>query len=72
MHPLVQLLVRPVVVPADDVRDPEVDVVDDRGEVVRRCPVLTDQRDPIEALRETSSGLAVPLETLARLLRLAP
>ena len=37
----VKLLVRTVVVPADDVRDPEVDVVDDARELVRSAPVLT-------------------------------
>ena len=42
----VQRLVRPVVVAADDVRDPEVDVVDDARELIRRRPVLAEQRDP--------------------------
>ena len=44
----VQRLVRAVVVPADHVRDPELDVVDDAREVVRRGPVLAQERDPPE------------------------
>ena len=34
-----QLLVRPVIVAADDVRDPELDVVDDARELIGRRPV---------------------------------
>ena len=51
-QPTVQLLVRPVVEAADDVRDPEVDVVDDAREVIRRGSVLAQQRDPVEAVAE--------------------
>ena len=40
-QPTVELLVRPVVVAADDVRDPEIDVVDDAGEVVGGASVLS-------------------------------
>ena len=43
-------LVRPVVVPADHVRDPEVDVVDHAREVIRRGPVLAEERDPPESV----------------------
>ena len=46
----VELLVRPVVVAADHVRDPEVDVIDDARQVVGRTSVLADERDPVEAL----------------------
>ena len=42
-QPPVELLVRPVVVAADDVRDAEVDVVDDAREVVGRRPVLAER-----------------------------
>ena len=46
----VQRLVRPVVVAADHVRDPEVDVVDDGRELVGRRAVRPQQRrSPIEA-----------------------
>ena len=48
----VQLLVRPVVIAPHDVRDPEVDVVDDAREVIRRRTVLTEQRDPVEPRTE--------------------
>ena len=46
----VELLVGPVVVAADDVRDPEVDVVDDARELVGRGAVLAQQRHALEAL----------------------
>ena len=39
-EPPVELLVRPVVVAANDVRDPEIDVVHDAGEVVGGASVL--------------------------------
>ena len=46
----VQRLVRPVVVAADHVRDPEVDVVDDAREVVGGGAVVAEQRHALEAL----------------------
>ena len=52
----VELLVRPVVVAADDVRDPELDVVDDAREVVRRGAVLAQERDLAEALTAEPLG----------------
>jgi hypothetical protein len=54
-----------VVVPANDVRDPEVDVVDHAREVVRRRPVLADERRPVEALAELRGRLDVPRSPLA-------
>jgi hypothetical protein len=36
---------------ANDVRDAEVDVVDDAREVVRRGAVLAKQRDPVRSAR---------------------
>ena len=41
----VQVLVRTVVVAADDVRDPEVDVVDDAREVIGGRAVGAEERD---------------------------
>ena len=64
-QPTVQVLVRPVVEAAHDVRDPEVDVVDDARQVVRRGAVLAQQRDPVEAGAELFAGLAVPRLPLA-------
>ena len=55
-EPAVQRLVRPVVVAADDVRDPEVDVVDDGRELVRGGAVLPEQRDAVEAARRAASA----------------
>ena len=56
----VELLVRPVVVPADDVRDSELDVVDDAGQLVRGRSVLAEERDLSEAIAsEPIRGLAV-------------
>ena len=63
--PAVQGLVRAVVVAADHVRDPEVDVVDDAREVVRRPPVLTDERDPVEALAQSLRGLEIAIDAVA-------
>ena len=42
----VQVLVRPVVVPTDHVRDREVDVVDDAREVVRGRAVVAPEHQP--------------------------
>ena len=64
-EPAVQLLVRPVVEAADDVRDAEVRVVDDAREVVGRGAVLAQQRDSVEALAQLRAGLAVALLPLA-------
>ena len=47
----VQWLVRPVIVATQDVRDPEVDVIDDAREVVRRRAVLAPEHHPAEPLR---------------------
>ena len=49
--PLLHLLVRPVVGAADDVRDAEVEIVDDRRELVGRRAVGARQRRPGEADR---------------------
>ena len=51
-EPSVQRLVRAVVVATHDVGDAEVDVVDDRREVIRRRPVLAQQREPVEPVAE--------------------
>src|SRR5690349_7102033 len=60
-----QRLVRTVVEPADDVRDPEVDVVDDAREVICRAAVGPKQSDPVEALAELRAGFAVAAGTFA-------
>jgi A/G-specific adenine glycosylase len=57
-------LVRPVVEAAHDVRDPEVDIVDDGRELIGRRAVLAQQRDAVEAIPERGSGLAVTLLAL--------
>ena len=54
----VQLLVRPVVVAADDVRDPELDVVDHARQLVGRRAVGPQQRDPLEQDRAGLVGLS--------------
>ena len=64
-QPPVERLVRPVVVAADDVRDPEVDVVHDAREVVGRRAVLAHERDAVEALAELRARLEVPFSPLA-------
>ena len=64
-QPPVEVLVRPVIVAADDVGDPEVHVVHDAGQVVGRRAVLADERDPVEALAERGRGLEVALAPLA-------
>jgi hypothetical protein len=64
-QPPVQLLVRPVVVPAHDVRDAEVDVVDNAREVVRGRPVVADERRAVEALAQLLPRLEVPLAPVA-------
>jgi hypothetical protein len=69
---LVERRARKEVLAADHVADPQVEVVDHRGEVVRRPPVRADERDPGEAERPLLVGLAdrraclaVPLGALA-------
>ena len=60
-----ELLVRPVVVPADDVRDSELDVVDDAGQLVLGGSVLPKERDlsetiapkPIRAVNSAIPGM---------------
>ena len=58
-------LVRPMVVAADDVRDAEVDVVDDGRKLVRRRAVLAQERHALEAVAERRADLAVPVGALA-------
>ena len=59
-------LVRPMVVAANDVRDLELDVVDDAGQVVRRGAVLAEERDLSEAVAaELLGGLAIGALALA-------
>ena len=64
----VQLLVRTMVVAADDVRDPEVNVVDDARKVVGRCAVVAPERQSVEALRQAClpRRLAVTLGSRGR------
>src|SRR3954468_4844327 len=64
-QPAVDRLVRAVVEAAHDVRDAEVDVVDDGGELVGRAAVLAQQRDPVETSTEAGPRLAMPVRTLA-------
>jgi hypothetical protein len=64
-QPPMELLVRPVVVATYDERDAEVDVVDDTREVIRRPPVLADQRDAVEPVAERLRGFAMPLGAVA-------
>ena len=64
-QPAVERLVRPVVVAAEHVSDPEVDVIYDAGQVVGRRPVLAQQRDAVEALAEPLCRLDVPRAALA-------
>ena len=45
--PLLELEVGPVIRPADDVRDPEVEVVHDRRELIGRAPVGAEQCRPV-------------------------
>src|SRR3954470_19768154 len=64
-QPAVDRLVRAVVEAAHDVRDAEVDVVDNGGELVRRAAVLAQQGGPVETSAEAGSRLTVPVRTLA-------
>src|SRR5947208_7513818 len=64
-EPPVELLVRPVVVAANDVRDPEIDVVHDAGEVVGGAAVLAHKRDPVETVAELPAGLRITSGALA-------
>ena len=64
-QPPVQVLVRPVVVAANDVGDPEVDVVHHARKVIGRRAVLADERDSVEAVAERRRGLEVALAPLA-------
>ena len=50
VEPAVEVFVRAMVVPAIDVRDPELGVVDDAREMVGRRPVLAEERRPSEAV----------------------
>ena len=60
-----QRLVRPVVVPAQDVRDPEVDVVDHSRKLIRRGAVVAQERDPVEPRAEFLPRFAVEVVSLA-------
>ena len=64
-EPPVHRLVRTVVVAADDVRDAEIDVVDDRRELVRRRAVLAQERDALEPVAERRADLAMAVGALA-------
>src|SRR3954447_3617914 len=64
-EPPAELLVRPVVVAANDVRDPEIDVVHDAGEVVGGAPVLAHKRDPVETVAELPAGFRITSGALA-------
>src|SRR5439155_25927302 len=61
----VQRLVRAVVVPSDDVRDPEIDVVDDARELVRGAAVRPEQLHALEAVGQPRGRLAIALAALA-------
>jgi len=61
VEPAVHRLVRAVVVPAHDVRDLEVDVVDDAREVVGRRPVLSQQGEAVETSAERLGRFTVAL-----------
>ncbi len=65
VQPAVECLVGAVVRAANDVSDPELDVVDDAREVVGGCAVLTHERDPLEAVAERATGLEVLLAAVA-------
>ncbi len=49
----VQRLVRPVIRPADHVRDPEVQIVDDTREMERRRPIVAPEHHALEALGQS-------------------
>ena len=50
----VESLVRKVILPADDVRDPEVDVVDDGRQVVGGAAIRTQERRLVLAWKRTA------------------
>ena len=54
-----------MVVAAHDVRDAEVDVVDDGRELVRRRAVLAHERDAFESSAQGRADLAMTLRALA-------
>src|SRR5262249_35716871 len=64
-QPAVERLVRAVVEAAHDVRDPEVDVVDDGRELVRRTPVRAQESDAVEPIAELRARLAMPVRAVA-------
>ncbi len=65
-EPTVKVFVRTMIRATDDVRDLEVDVVDDRREVVRRGPVRASERDAFEPIRpESLRRVAICVLTLA-------
>ncbi len=64
-QPPMERLVGAMVVAAHDVRDAEVDVVDDRREVICRRAVLAQQGEAVEPVAERRPHLAVPLRALA-------
>src|SRR4029453_10168073 len=62
----VERLVRPMVVAADDVRDPKLDVVDHARELIGGRSVLAQERDPPEAVAsEPVHGLPIAALPLA-------
>src|SRR5437588_13096166 len=64
-EPSVELLVRPVIVTANDVRDSEIDVVHDAGEGVGGGSVLAQKRAPVETVAKLPAGLPVTSARLA-------
>ena len=58
-------LVRPVVVPADHVRDPEVDVVHHARQVIGGRAVLANEGRAVEALAELRGGLELAFAAVA-------
>src|SRR5262249_58747786 len=64
-QPPMHCLVRTVVVAADDVGDPEVDVVHDRGELVRRGSVVAEERHTVEPRAELLRSVPVAVGPIA-------
>ena len=64
-QPPMERLVGAMVVAADDVRDAEVDVVDNRRELIGRRAVLAHQRETVEPVAERCPHVAMALRALA-------
>src|SRR5262249_25446154 len=60
-----QLGVGPVVAAAEDVRDPEVEIVDRGRELVRRAPVRAQERRAAEADRASVAGVPAEVRSFA-------